>query len=102
MKIELKANEVVVRATDTFHCSGSSETKGKLIITNQRIYFKSLENEQALPDFELLPKEIKDILFYNILKFIPRGLDVITIDGRQFRFKVKNRNEWCRHIASMC
>jgi len=102
MKIDLKANEVVIRATNTLHTSGTSETRGKLIMTNQRIYFKSLTNQTGKHDLELLPGEIKDILLYNILRIIPRGLDLVTTDGRQFRFALKNRNEWCRYIASMC
>lgn len=102
MKIDLKSNEVVIRATNTLHTSGTTESKGKLIMTNQRIYFKSLGNDAAKHDLELLPGEIKDILFYNILHIIPRGLDLVTRDGRQLRFAMKNRNEWCRQIASMC
>lgn len=102
MKIDLKSNEVVIRATDTLHSSGASETKGKLIMTNQRIYFKSLSNQTAKHDLELLPGEIKDILLYNILRIIPRGLDLVTTDGRKLRFAMKKRNEWCRYIASMC
>ena len=102
MKIDLKSNEVVIRAANTLHTTGTSESKGKLIMTNQRIYFKSLGSPSGIHDLELLPGEIKDILLYNVLRIIPRGFDLVTTDGRQLRFALKNRNEWCRHIASMC
>jgi len=101
MRINLKANEVVLKATDTLHTSGAVETKGKLIMTNQRLYFKSINSWDDHKNFEILPGEIRDILFYNILSVIPRGLDLVTSDGKKLRFLMKNRNEWCRQIALM-
>ncbi len=102
MRINLKANEVVLRATDTLHTSGTFETRGKLIMTNQRLYFKSLQNSDDHRSFEISPGEIRDILFYNVMRIIPRGLDLITSDGTKLRFLIRNRNEWCRQIAQMC
>jgi len=100
MKIQLQANEVVLKATDTLLEKENDETRGKLIITNQRIYFKPLQGD-AFSGFELMPGDIRDILFYNILKVIPRGLELITVDGHRHRFAMKNRKEWCRQIAMM-
>lgn len=102
MKIDLKANEVVIKATDTLHTSGSDETRGKLIMTNQRLYFKPLQNSDKHRSLEISPGEIRDILFYNVMSIFPRGLDLITSDGKKLRFLMKNRNEWCRQIAQMC
>ncbi|PKP02446.1 MAG: hypothetical protein CVU14_03475 [Bacteroidetes bacterium HGW-Bacteroidetes-9] len=101
MRINLKANEVVIKATDTLHTSDSDQTKGKLIMTNQRIYFKTLQHHDDHKSFEILPGEIRDILFYNVMRIIPRGLELITSDGRRFRFAMKKRKEWCRQIALM-
>jgi len=101
MRINLKANEVVIKATDTLHTSETDETKGKLIMTNQRLYFKSLNSGDEHKNFEILPGEIRDILFYNVLSIIPRGLDLVTSDGKKLRFSMKNRKEWCRQIALM-
>jgi hypothetical protein len=101
MHINLKANEVVIKASDTLHTSGSEETKGKLILTNQRLYFKSVQHNDDLKNFEILPGEISEILFYNVMRIIPRGLDLMTADGRKLRFLMKNRDEWCRQIAGM-
>jgi hypothetical protein len=102
MRIDLKANEVVLKATDTLHTSGTDETIGKLILTNQRLYFKSAQDGEKVKNFEILPEEIREITFYNVMRIIPRGLDLITADGRKFRFSMKNRKEWCRQIAGMC
>lgn len=101
MRINLKANEVVLKATDTLHTSGADETKGKLILTNQRLYFKSVQHDSDIRNFEILPGEISEILFYNVMRIIPRGLDLMTADGRKLRFSMKNRKEWCRQIAGM-
>lgn len=101
MKIDLKANEVVIKAGNTLHTSGAKESRGKLIITNQRIYFKSTGDTTDADDFEILPKEISEVLFYNKLMIIPQGLDLKTTDGRMLRFALKGRNDWCRLITSM-
>ncbi len=102
MRIELKANEVVIKATDTLHATGPDETRGKLIMTNQRLYFKPLQNSDNHRGFEISPAEITEILLYNIMHFIPRGLELVTSDGKKLRFLMRNRNEWCRQIAQMC
>lgn len=101
MHVKLKANEVVLKAADALHSSGSSETRGKLIMTNQRLYFKTLQSGNGEGNLEINPGQIRDILFYNVLHFIPKGLDLITTDGTRLRFSMKNRNEWCRQIAGM-
>ncbi|KAF5042368.1 hypothetical protein DSECCO2_513340 [anaerobic digester metagenome] len=101
MKIDLKANEVVIKAGNTLHTSGVKVSRGKLIITNQRIYFKSTGDATDADDFEILPKEISEVLFYNKLMIIPQGLDLKTTDGRMLRFTLKGRNDWCRLITSM-
>jgi hypothetical protein len=101
MKINLKANEVVIKAGNTLHISGVKESRGKLIITNQRIYFKTTGDTMESNDFEIMPHEISEVLFYNSLGFIPRGLDLKTSDGRLLRFTLKDRNNWCRLITSM-
>ncbi|MBL7904468.1 MAG: hypothetical protein JNL22_05555 [Bacteroidales bacterium] len=102
MRIDLKANEVVIKASDTLHSSGSDITRGKLILTNQRLYFKPVVKEAENGGFELMPHEIRDILLYNILAFIPAGIELVTGDGLKLRFRLKNRNEWSRQIALLC
>ena len=41
MVVDLKANEVVTKAGDAQFYAPESQVRGKLILTNQRIYFKS-------------------------------------------------------------
>ena len=59
MTVKLNANEVVLKAGDTNQVIENSTINGKLIVTNQRIYFKTLTEETEKFNFE--------ILFENIL-----------------------------------
>jgi hypothetical protein len=103
MKIELKANEMVVKATDTKYFSdGNEKIKGKLILTNQRIYFKSTSGHTGKYDLEIEPKTIKDVLFFNPYLFIRNGLSLVLGSGGELKFILKNRNEWGQMIAGLC
>lgn len=81
MKINLKANETVVKSQDTLFTSAEGEVKGKLIVTNQRIYFKSYASTGEDFDYELLPGETIEVIYYNKLSFIPVGLKLKTKKG---------------------
>jgi hypothetical protein len=43
MTVKLNANEVVLKAGDTNQVINDNKIEGKLIVTNQRIYFKALQ-----------------------------------------------------------
>jgi hypothetical protein len=45
MTVKLNPNEIVLKAGDTNQIVESNTIEGKLIVTNQRIYFKSLKEE---------------------------------------------------------
>ena len=45
MTVKLNSNEVVLKAGDTNQIIDNKTVNGKLIVTNQRIYFKSLAEE---------------------------------------------------------
>ncbi len=103
MKIDLKANEMVVMATDTNHLVNESEKiKGKLILTNQRIYFRSVNGNSGKYDMEIEPGNIRDVLFFNpgFLQF--NGLNLVTKQGHEIKFIISQRNTWGQKIASMC
>jgi len=103
MKIDLKANEMVVKATDSNHLvNDADKIKGKLILTNQRIYFKCLNGNSGKYDMEIEPNNIRDILFFNpgFLQF--NGLNLVTKQGAELKFTLKQRNTWGQMIASMC
>lgn len=62
MTLNLKANEVVLKASDSSFINNADKIPGKLVLTNQRIYFKSEENGTIKYDKELLLNQIKEVL----------------------------------------
>lgn len=101
MVVNLKANEVVIKAGDTSHCNDQNRIPGKLIVTNQRIYFLTLKPESSRFNLEILPEQIKEVIFYNTKKIFPNGLNLITKAGKQLRFILKKRNAFGELINKM-
>jgi len=103
MKLELNQNEVVIKAQDSnFIKEENEKVKGKLVITNQRVFFKSIATNISKPDFEILFDQIADIVFFNTMKIIPNGLQILTNDNRDMRFHLKKRNAWVEQLHKMC
>jgi len=100
MKVDFKANEVVTKAGDAeFFVNGdNSRVRGKLILTNQRLYFITKETLEKNYNQEIMPSAIKEILYFNTMKFFPNGLNIITREGEELRFVVKKRNAWCEYL----
>ena len=88
-----EAQEVVIdHEGQTYRLRRTSQ--GKLILTNQRIYFLTKTAEEVEFNKEILPTDIEEIMFFNSLKILPNGLSIITKEGQDLRFQVKKRNEW--------
>ena len=102
MVIDLKANEVVTKAGDVQFFTEINQVKGKLILTNQRIYFKTLEDEKKELNLEIQPEEIRELLYFKTKVLFPNGLNVVTKDGKEIKFIVKNRDSWSQMINRMC
>lgn len=93
MVVPLQANEVVVKAGDSTYFTETEKVGGKLIVTNQRVYFRTFNGHGDKFDLEILPAEIRELIFFNTMKILPNGLNVVMKDGRELRFTVKKRNE---------
>lgn len=94
MTVKLYANEVVLKAGDTNQVIDNNTVEGKLIVTNQRIYFKTLKEETEKFNLEILFDNILEVIFYSKgMLFGVKGLNVITRDGRSFNFPLKKRDE---------
>ncbi len=102
MKIDMNPNEMVIKASDSGHVSNGNAIQGKLILTNQRLYFKPETNGQNHPNVEIWPDDIKDVMFFNNRFLFSNGLNIITKDGTENKFLVKNRSDWSKMIARMC
>jgi hypothetical protein len=101
MTVKLNANEVVLKAGDTNQVIENKTIEGKLIVTNQRIYFKPLEEEGNFFNLEILFENILEVIFYNKGLFLVKGLNIITRDGRNFAFPLKKRDEIGQLINKM-
>jgi hypothetical protein len=102
MTVNLNPNEVVLKAGDTNQVVDSNTIEGKLIVTNQRIYFKTLNEETAKFNLEILFDNILEVIFYSKgLLFGVKGLNVVTRDGKSHSFPLKKRDEIGQLINKM-
>jgi hypothetical protein len=93
MKIDLKPNELVVKAGDTYFLNGK-DVKGKLIVTNQRLYFEAIAQEDKSYNQEIQPSNIREVLPFNTGFLQSNGLNIVTKGGDELKFKVKKRKSW--------
>lgn len=101
MVVDLKANEVVRKAGDVQYYDTNKEIKGKLILTNQRIYFKTLEDKMKEYNLEIMPDDIDELLYFKTGLFSQNGLTFLTREGQELKFSVKKRNSWSEIINKM-
>jgi hypothetical protein len=101
MTVKLNANEVVLKAGDTNQVIENKTIEGKLIVTNQRIYFKPMTDESSLLNLEILFENILEVIFYKKGLFPVKGLNIVTRDGRSFTFPLKKRDEIGQLINKM-
>jgi hypothetical protein len=101
MKIELDPNEVVLRACSSKHYESNTTHKGKLILTNQRIFFIPQNGSMGLKFPIIYPNQISELHHFNTLLLIPNGINLITRDGVQNRFSVKQRESRTQMINRM-
>lgn len=78
-----------------------NKINGKLIITNQRIYFRAICEDNKQNNKEINPDEISELYFFNTMWIFPNGINIKTKNGENIFFKVSNRNEWAKIITKM-
>jgi hypothetical protein len=102
MTVKLNANEVVLKAGDTNQVIDNTTIEGKLIVTNQRIYFKTLNEETEKFNLEILFDNILEVIYYSKgMLFGIKGLNVVTRDGKSLSFPLKKRDEIGQLINKM-
>jgi hypothetical protein len=99
MRVNLKANETILKAADTRHYINDMKVLGKLILTNQRLYFTTVETNRGRVILELEPKAISEVYEFNNRYLFPNGLCLLTHDGRELKFEIRQRNTWAEAIA---
>ncbi|HUX58607.1 MAG TPA: hypothetical protein VMV77_16675 [Bacteroidales bacterium] len=94
MTVELNANEVVLKAGDTNQVIENNLVNGKLIVTNQRIYFKTMNEDTEKFNLEILFDNILEVIYFSKgMLFGIKGLNVVTRDGKSHSFPLKKRDE---------
>jgi hypothetical protein len=101
MTVKLNANEVVLKAGDTNQVIDNNTIEGKLIITNQRLYFKTINQETDRFNLEILFENILEVIYFSKGIFSVKGLNVITRDGKCHSFPLKKRDEFGQLINKM-
>ncbi|HOO98623.1 MAG TPA: hypothetical protein PLV06_02095 [Bacteroidales bacterium] len=101
MKVDLYPNEVVLNADDTTQKHENKIIKGKLIVTNQRIFFKSLTENAVSFSPEIFFENILEVIFYKKGLFAVKGINVVTRDGKTHSFPLKKRDEIGQLINKM-
>jgi hypothetical protein len=101
MTVKLNPNEVVIKAGDTNQVVGNDTIEGKLIVTNQRLYFKTLKEETERFNLEIMFENILEVIYFNRGLFSVKGLNVITRDGRCLSFPLRKRDEFGQLINRM-
>jgi hypothetical protein len=101
MTIRLNANEVVLKAGDTNQIIDNNAIEGKLIVTNQRIYFNTMNDTTEKFNLEILFDNILEVIYYSKGLFSVKGLSIITRDGKCLSFPLKKRDEIGQLINGM-
>ena len=102
MTVKLYSNEVVLKAGDTNQVIDNITIEGKLIVTNQRIYFKTLSEDKEKFNLEILFDNILEVIYYSKgMLFGVKGLNVVTRDGKSHSFPLKKRDEIGQLINKM-
>jgi hypothetical protein len=101
MTVKLNTNEVVLNAGDTNQVIDNNTIEGKLIVTNQRIYFKTMKEETEKFNLEIMFDNILEVIFYSKGLFSIKGLNVVTRDGKSHAFPLKKRDEIGQLINKM-
>ena len=101
MKLTLHPNELILMAGNSQLCEPDKQVHGKLIITNQRIYFRVLKESLIDCNKEIMPEEIGDMIFFNTKWLMPYGIRIVTKNGIDYQFFVRKRNEWAKLITKM-
>ena len=101
MTVKLYPNEIVLKAGDTNQMFEDQKVNGKLIVTNQRLYFKTLDEIMERFNFEILFDNILEVIFYNKNLSFVKGINIVTRDGKSHTFPLKKRDEIGQLINKM-
>lgn len=90
MKITLKANEHVIKASGAKILLNNSKIPVKIVMTNQnRLYIIGKENKTM----EFDKSNVKEILFFSRNFLLNDGIEIIC-KNEKYKFLLKKRRNW--------
>lgn len=101
MRIDLEANEFVLKAADSKHYKENEKLDGKLILTNQRLYFATVNGGQDKMKLSIETSDIREVLPFSNRVLFSNGMTLQMKDGNLMKFEVKDRNKWMGLIAKV-
>jgi len=101
MRIDLEANEFVLKAADSLHYRGNDKLEGKLILTNQRLYFATVNGAPEKIKISIETTDISEIFPFSNKVFFSNGMCLHMKNGKEMKFEVKDRNKWMGLIAKV-
>jgi hypothetical protein len=98
MRIDLQANEYVLKASDGKHYRDESKIEGKLILTNRKLYFAT-NGVGVKIKLAVDPAEITEVMPFNNRVIFSNGLTLMLKNGEELKFEVRKRNDWAGMIT---
>ncbi|MCL2342227.1 MAG: hypothetical protein FWC53_04250 [Firmicutes bacterium] len=97
-KENLKENNEIIFGSAANYYTGKKVIGGWLILTKDKLFFKTYKNNIKIKEFAANLDSIDDIFKYSNLGVIPNGLRVVLKDGTTARFVVMDRRKWVKNL----
>jgi hypothetical protein len=96
----LKDGEQIVREGLANHFQGIEAVGGRLVLTNERVIFKSHPFNIQTHEWSVARTDISETEPARTLGIVPNGLLIKVKSGETERFVVRDREGWCQHVAA--
>lgn len=96
----LEDDEQIVREGLATHFQGIEAVGGRLVLTNERVRFKSHPFNIQTHDWSVARTNISEMEPVRTFGIVPNGLLIKEKSGETQRFVVRDREGWCQHVAA--
>ena len=96
----LKDGEQIVREGFANHFRGIEAVGGRLVLTNERVIFKSHPFNIQTHEWSVARTDISELEPARTFGIVPNGLLIKAKSGETERFVVRDREGWCQHVAA--
>jgi hypothetical protein len=96
--VDVPEGETLIKEDGANHFKGAEAVGGKLILTNQRLIFRSHSFNIQNHEENILLSRIKEVSSFKTLGMVPNGLKVLLDTSEEHRFVIDNRSVWIDSI----